>query len=99
MTNHRSVIAIGVVTTVLVAHCERALATGEQSARKQLSHSELETVLADDSWVVVDARKTDAFNGWALEGIQRGGQIPGVIDFSATWLEVDIENRVHDAVN
>ncbi|MCG8472627.1 MAG: thiosulfate sulfurtransferase [Desulfobacterales bacterium] len=39
-------------------------------------------------WVIVDTRDTNAFNGWKLDGVSRGGHIPQAKDFSATWLKV-----------
>jgi 3-mercaptopyruvate sulfurtransferase SseA len=39
-------------------------------------------------WIVVDARQTDAFNGWKLDGLEKGGHIKGATDFSALWLDV-----------
>jgi 3-mercaptopyruvate sulfurtransferase SseA len=38
---------------------------------------------------LVDTRLTDAFNGWPLDAIQRGGHIPGAVDFSARWLDME----------
>ena len=46
----------------------------------------------DPSWVIVDTRLNDAFNGWKLDGISRGGRIKGAVDFSANWLNVDDNN-------
>lgn len=50
-------------------------------------------LLDDDGWVLVDTREPDAYNGWALDGVRRGGHIRGAVDFSARWLDVDHENR------
>ncbi len=47
----------------------------------------------DSSWVIVDTRLNDAFNGWIMDGAARGGRIPGSVDFSANWLSVDVKNR------
>ncbi|TKB11861.1 thiosulfate sulfurtransferase [Desulforhopalus sp. IMCC35007] len=55
----------------------------------QAKTSEVVSALADPTWVVVDARLNDAFNGWQLDGISRGGHIRGAVDFSANWLRVD----------
>ena len=45
-------------------------------------------------WVMVDTRLSDAFNGWKLDGVIRGGHLPGAVDFSANWLKVeDVDNR------
>ena len=53
----------------------------------------MEKNLNDDSWVVVDTRINDAFNGWKLDGVKRGGHIEGAVDFSANWLKVDVEDK------
>jgi thiosulfate/3-mercaptopyruvate sulfurtransferase len=58
-------------------------------AAEQVKTSKVVSALADPTWVVVDARLNDAFNGWQLDGISRGGHITGAVDFSANWLRVD----------
>ncbi|KXZ40699.1 thiosulfate/3-mercaptopyruvate sulfurtransferase [Alkalithermobacter thermoalcaliphilus JW-YL-7 = DSM 7308] len=60
---------------------------------KSISTSELKEKLDDSSWVLVDTRSNDEFNGWRLNGIKRGGHIPNAVDFSANWLRVDVENK------
>jgi len=50
-------------------------------------------VKSDDDWVLVDTRATDAFNGWALDGVKRGGHIPHAVDFPASWLDVDQKGK------
>ena len=37
--------------------------------------------------VLVDARHPDIFNGWALNGLPRGGHIEGATDFAYTLSE------------
>ena len=54
---------------------------------------ELQDKLSDDSWVVVDTRINDAFNGWKLDEVERGGHIKGAVDFSANWLTVDSKDK------
>ena len=49
-----------------------------------------------DTCKLVDTRMTDAYNGWRLEGVRRGGRIPGAVDFSSLWLSV--ENRRKEAI-
>ena len=39
-----------------------------------------------DEWIVVDARRTEAFNGWDLEHKGIHGHIIGATDFSEHWL-------------
>lgn len=48
---------------------------------------ELEAALSDDNAVVVDTRVSDAYMGWAVDGAERGGHIPGATDFSYRWLD------------
>lgn len=49
--------------------------------------------LKDPSFIIVDTRLNDAFNGWKLDGISRGGRIKGAVDFSANWLKVENKNK------
>jgi len=53
--------------------------------------------LKDPNWVVVDTRLNDAFNGWKLDGVVRGGHIEGAVDFSANWLKVEDKN-LHESL-
>ena len=58
-----------------------------------ITTEDLKKNLNDDSWVIVDTRINDAFNGWKLDGVARGGHIEGAADFSANWLDVDVEDK------
>lgn len=61
---------------------------------------ELEAALSDDNAVVVDTRVSDAYMGWAVDGAERGGHIPGATDFSYRWLDSpysDTENLEGEA--
>ncbi|MBB6215511.1 thiosulfate/3-mercaptopyruvate sulfurtransferase [Anaerosolibacter carboniphilus] len=58
---------------------------GEASA---ISTEELKQNIGKEDWVVVDTRINDAFNGWQLDGVKRGGHIKGATDFAAAWLKV-----------
>ena len=89
MLSQHSILASGLVTILLIIHGEHAAAA---DAIKHLSQDELKAALEDKDWIVVDTRSTDAFNGWALDGGSRGGHIPGAIDFSANWLDVETKN-------
>jgi thiosulfate/3-mercaptopyruvate sulfurtransferase len=44
--------------------------------------------LEDPTYVVVDVREMAAFNGWPLQGIARGGHIPGAVAFPLEWTTV-----------
>ena len=60
---------------------------------RTITTEDLKKNLNDDSWVIVDTRINDAFNGWKLDGVARGGHIEGAADFSANWLNVDVEDK------
>lgn len=51
------------------------------------------SAVADDAYVIVDARQNDAYIGWKLDGVSRGGHIEGAVDFAANWLDVENENK------
>ncbi|WP_415837449.1 rhodanese-like domain-containing protein [Parendozoicomonas haliclonae] len=80
---------------VLVFACSLAGPTvsAEESSMKTLDLSRVENLINAPDWVLVDARLSDAFNGWKLDGIARGGHLPGAVDFPANWLTVDDEAR------
>lgn len=46
----------------------------------------VKNALKDENWVVVDARDSNAFIGWRLNGEEKEGHIKGATDFSAKWL-------------
>ena len=60
---------------------------------KQISTNDLKANINKTDWIVVDTRINDAFNGWKLDSVKRGGHIKGATDFSANWLKVDIEDK------
>lgn len=60
---------------------------------ESISTKDLKNKISDESWIVVDTRISDAYNGWRLEGVKRGGHIEGAVDFSANWLRVEAEDK------
>jgi len=60
---------------------------------KVISTEDLKGKMKDDSYVIVDTRINDAFNGWKLDGVSRGGHIEGAVDFSANWLKVEADDK------
>ena len=68
-------------------------AYGDPPSESKLSVTDLLEVIDDDDWILVDTRTTDAYNGWALDGIQRGGHIPDAVDFPASWLDSDDKDK------
>lgn len=65
----------------------------KDSSVKSISTEDLQKNIKDESWIVVDTRLNDAYNGWKLEGVKRGGHITGAVDFSANWLNVDSKTK------
>lgn len=75
---------------------------GLEKGIQPISTSDLQNVLDDDSWIIIDTRINDAYNGWKLEGVGKGGHIAGAIDFSANWLDVknnDKENVLNEVLD
>lgn len=60
---------------------------------KSISTKDLKKNLEKKDWIIVDTRLNDAFNGWKLDGVKRGGHIKGAVDFSANWLKVDDKEK------
>ena len=58
-----------------------------------ISTEKVKAVIDDKNWVIVDTRINDAFNGWKLDGVVRGGHIQNAVDFAANWLKVDVEGK------
>ena len=78
------------VRTVLsLAFCwALVLSSQANQPPEHLSIDAVEALLKskDASVAFVDARSTDAYLGWALDGISRGGHLPGAIHFASAWL-------------
>lgn len=73
---------------------EKEKGKAEVSAEIQsITTDELKESYKDKDWKVVDTRINDAYNGWALDGVERGGHIEGAVDFSANWLEVEKDGK------
>ena len=56
-----------------------------------LTTEAFQAALESPDHVIVDTRLNDAFNGWALDGVSRGGHIKGAKPFSANWLKVSLD--------
>ncbi len=48
---------------------------------------ELEEIIDSGSYRICDVRPVDAYNGWALEGEQRGGHIRGAKTLPVSWTD------------
>ncbi|MGL5963467.1 MAG: rhodanese-like domain-containing protein [Fusobacteriaceae bacterium] len=61
---------------------------------KKLSTEEVQKSLKNSETILVDTRISDAFNGWALDGMKKGGHIDGAKDFSAYWLKNSADPKI-----
>ncbi|EJO5348660.1 sulfurtransferase [Clostridium botulinum] len=89
-------LAIALIGLFSLSACSKK-GTKEQNISTQsiqaISTDKLKEKLKDKSYVIVDTRINDAFNGWKLDGIKRGGHIEGAVDFSANWLKVEAKDK------
>lgn len=60
---------------------------------KNLTTKEVQKDLKDTSWIAVDTRLSDSYNGWILNGEERGGHIPNSEDFSANWINFNSKDK------
>ena len=95
LSKKASLLSALVLTMALFAGCsnEKENQKVADIEVKTIATKELQDKLSDDSWVVVDTRINDAFNGWKLDEVERGGHITGAVDFSANWLTVDSKDK------
>ena len=95
LSKKASLLSALVLTMALFAGCsnEKENQKVADIEVKTIATKELQDKLSDDSWVVVDTRINDAFNGWKLDEVERGGHIKGAVVFSANWLTVDSKDK------
>lgn len=54
---------------------------------KQITTHHLSDLLGDSESIVIDTRPIAAYNGWPLNGEQRGGHIPGAKNIPLQWTD------------
>src|SRR6056297_1308988 len=52
-----------------------------------VSTQELISILEETNATLIDVRPIAAYNGWALQGEQRGGHIPGAKSIPLQWTQ------------
>lgn len=65
----------------------------DESGITILSTKDIQEKQGKNDWVIVDTRENDAYNGWKLDDVKRGGHIKGAADFSAAWLKVEAKDK------
>jgi len=63
--------------------------TNETQEETATQESMIIEAMTDETYVIVDTRLNDSFNGWNLDG--KAGHIEGSVDFSYNWLDADEE--------
>lgn len=58
-----------------------------------ISVVEVKKRLSEHSVILVDARHSDNYAGWAAGGNKKGGHIAGAVDFSANWLTCSFNDK------
>lgn len=54
---------------------------------KEITTNQLSNLLEDTESIVIDTRPIAAYNGWPLDGEQRGGHIPGAKNIPLQWTD------------
>ncbi|NCC97455.1 MAG: hypothetical protein EOM02_11530 [Synergistales bacterium] len=77
----RAIVGLVLLMTPLLSH---SVAFSEE-----IDTNRLEEFIGGGNCVLVDTRDSDAFNGWRLGDVSRGGHIAGAVNFSSSWLDID----------
>lgn len=59
---------------------------------KNISIEELEKNLDNKDYIIVDLRKDEAYQGYSIDGVARGGHIKNAIQFPVNWIE-EVKNQ------
>lgn len=68
--------------------------TKEETKKEESGTATEEDVLAyiqdkDENTILVDARISDAYQGWALDGASEGGHLENAVNISAQWIDCE----------
>ena len=93
-------IVVTITGAFALTSCSGGQTTINDSSKiKTISTQELQTDIGKSDWIVVDTRINDAFNGWKLDNVSRGGHIKGATDFSSNWIKVDAKDKDKTLLN
>lgn len=65
--------------------------SGEDKEEK-IDKNYIKDFIGKNGNILVDARSTSSYSGWALNGDKRGGHIKGAVDFSKDWLDCEYDD-------
>lgn len=79
--------------TTQSAQTEDSAPESEEVTVKTATTDDVKAALEDENSIVLDARISDTYNGWQIDGAARGGHIKGAESFSADWLTCDYDEE------
>ncbi len=70
-------------------------ATPEETVSDEASEEDVLAYIkdTDENTVLVDARSSDAYQGWALDGVSGGGHLENAVNISAQWLDCEYSSN------
>jgi 3-mercaptopyruvate sulfurtransferase SseA len=88
--SQRFLIMIGLAFAMLILNgCGKNPMSAEQpkdnASQTVISKKDLTDKLKNKDVVALDVRTEEAYNGWKLDGVARGGHIQGAVDFPIAW--------------
>lgn len=90
-----SIIIILIFSIVSLSGCGKKVVEDKNTVeKKSITTENLKRALNDDSYIIVDIRDSAAYNGWKIDGIERGGHIKGSVDFPLVWTKSFKEKEV-----
>lgn len=67
----------------------------EESASGEATEEDVLAYIADtdENTILVDARLADAYQGWALDGAEKGGHLENSVNISAQWIDCEYSSN------
>lgn len=96
VSKYLSTLVILTLSIISFTACSGSGGQDNTAKMKDISTKDLQAKVGNNKWVIVDTRINDAFNGWKVDGVKRGGHIKGATDFSANWLKADDPDKNKD---
>ena len=72
---------------------------GDGASVEEVSADDVAAAVGDSNTIILDLRDDDAYLGYAVDGISRGGHIEGAVQFCYTWLSYLEDTTLQDELN
>ena len=73
---------------ILLSGCKPASQLGDIDIQS-VTLEQMEQLIQQHEWVLVDARESDRYNGWPSASAAQGGHIPGARNFDLEWISAE----------